>query len=100
MAFTSPTGVRVFFEYLRGAGRDVRSLGNSKVAAIGEGTKKALAERGIYADLMPEIYDGASLGTALAEELQCGRAGVASQSCCGKQRDSGSSFGTERSAGG
>lgn len=72
IAFTSPTGVRVFFEYLRGAGRDVRSLGNSKVAAIGEGTKKALAERGIQADLMPEIYDGASLGTALAKVCSAG----------------------------
>ena len=43
-----------------------------KVAAIGQGTAKALEERGILADLIPEVYDGDSLGEALAAELQGG----------------------------
>lgn len=72
IAFTSPTGVRFFFEALRAAKKDVRSLGNIRVAAIGQGTRKALEERGILADLMPEVYDGASLGAALASACQPG----------------------------
>ena len=46
-------------------------MAHLKIAAIGEGTRKALAERGLLADLMPEVYDGASLGAALAEV--CGK---------------------------
>ena len=66
IAFTSPTGVRVFMEELIEAGTDIRRMAGRKIAAIGEGTRKALRERGLAADLMPEIYDGASLGEALA----------------------------------
>ena len=47
-------------------GTDLRKLAHVKIAAIGEGTKKALRERGLLADLIPEVYDGASLGEALA----------------------------------
>ena len=49
-----------------GNGTDLRKLAHVKIAAIGEGTKKALRERGLLADLIPEVYDGASLGEALA----------------------------------
>lgn len=66
-AFTSPYGVKVFFEKLFQSGRDARALAHMKFAVIGEGTKKALAEHGILADLMPEIYDGVHLGEAMAE---------------------------------
>lgn len=65
VAFTSPTGVRIFMEELAETGTDIRKLAGLKIAAIGEGTKKALRERGLVADLMPEVYDGASLGEAL-----------------------------------
>ena len=71
LVFTSPTGVDVFFEKMREYGKDVRALGTVKTAVIGEGTRKKLAERGIFADLMPEVYDGDSLGEALAAKL-CG----------------------------
>jgi len=66
IVFTSPAGVRIFFDALAAEHRDVRALGGVRVAAIGGGTAKALAERGIYADLVPEVYDGESLGEALA----------------------------------
>ena len=66
-AFTSPYGVKVFFDELLKSGRDARALAHLKFAAIGEGTKKALAEHGILADLLPEVYDGAHLGEALAK---------------------------------
>lgn len=72
IAFTSPTGVRIFFEEMKKSGTDIRALGAAKIAAIGTGTKKALAERGILTDLMPELYDGEALGKALCEACEGG----------------------------
>lgn len=72
VVFTSPTGVKVFFEQMREAGCDIRCLGRAKIAAIGSGTKKALEERGLFVDLMPEIYDGEALGIALSRQVQAG----------------------------
>ena len=72
IAFTSPTGVKVFFEEMKKSGTDIRKLGGVKIAAIGNGTKKALQERGLYADLVPEVFDGASLGKALREACREG----------------------------
>ena len=72
IAFTSPSGVRIFFELLMEEGKDIRSLGNLKIAAIGKGTQKALKERGLYPDLMPEVFDGASLGRKMAQECENG----------------------------
>lgn len=68
IVFTSSAGVRIFFDGLTAEHKDVRALGGVKVAAIGGGTGKALAEHGIYPDLVPEVYDGAALGAALAEK--------------------------------
>lgn len=70
IAFTSPTGVRIFFEEMYRAGTDVRKLCRVKIAAIGGGTQKALEERGFFPNLVPEIYDGESLGKALCRELR------------------------------
>lgn len=69
LVFTSPTGVDVFFEELRQCGKDIRCLGRMKLAVIGEGTAKKLSERGLFADLMPKVYDGDSLGETLAEAV-------------------------------
>ena len=69
LVFTSPSGVDVFFEKLLNLKADVRSLGSTKIAAVGERKEKKLKERGIIADLIPEIYDGDSLGAALAAKL-------------------------------
>lgn len=70
IAFTSPAGVEVFFEELAEVNRDIRSLAGCRIAAIGGGTAKALRERGILADLMPERYDGDALGRLLAEQAE------------------------------
>ncbi|MDO4339494.1 MAG: uroporphyrinogen-III C-methyltransferase [Eubacteriales bacterium] len=72
IVFTSPTGVEIFFAEMRKRQQDIRSMGNAKIAAIGEGTRKKLSEHGLYVDLMPEVYDGDSLGAALAEVLTGG----------------------------
>ena len=67
IAFTSPSGVKIFFEFLKKNGKDIRALGRAKLAAIGKGTKRELEARGMYPDLMPEVLDGASLGKKMAE---------------------------------
>ncbi|MCD7744890.1 MAG: uroporphyrinogen-III C-methyltransferase [Lachnospiraceae bacterium] len=69
IVFTSPTGVRVFFEEMAEHGIDCRALGSVRFAVIGNGTKKVLAEHGFYADLMPEVYDAAHLGRALRDAI-------------------------------
>lgn len=66
IAFTSPTGVRIFFEEMEKAELDIRCLAGAKIAAVGTGTRKALKKHGILADLVPETYDGENLGKALA----------------------------------
>lgn len=65
VAFTSPTGVKVFFEEMKKTKTDVRKMCNVKIAAIGKGTQKALEERGLFPDLIPQVYDGQTLGREL-----------------------------------
>lgn len=83
IAFTSPTGVRVFFEEMRRAKKDIRSMGNCKIAAIGAGTGKELEGRGIFVDLMPEVYDGIHLGQALAQSGEPGCRVLLPRAKCG-----------------
>lgn len=66
IVFTSQVGVRIFFEQLAVREVDIRKLSNVKFAVIGEGTRKALRQRGFLADLMPDVYDGESLAHMLA----------------------------------
>jgi len=66
IVFTSQIGVRIFFEEMEKAKVDVRRLHAAKFAVIGEGTARALRQKGIHADLMPKVYDGVSLARLLA----------------------------------
>ena len=66
VCLTSPNGVAPLFERLAAAGRDARSLSTARVAAIGPGTARALAERGILADVVPERFVAEALVEALA----------------------------------
>ena len=65
VVFTSPIGVKVFFDEMRKEHFDIRKLGSAKIGAIGEGTEKALQERGVFTDFMPSVYDGETLGREL-----------------------------------
>jgi uroporphyrinogen III methyltransferase/synthase len=70
ICLTSPNGVARLFERLAQSDRhptDARALAGARVAAIGPGTARALAERGIAADIVPERYVAESLVEALAE---------------------------------
>lgn len=66
LVFTSKNGVESFFGGMAESGLDMRELSGCKIAAIGKQTADVLKKHGLYADLMPERFDGC----ALAEELR------------------------------
>lgn len=72
LVFTSPAGVEVFCRAMLDAGMDIRRFGTGKIAAIGSGTQRELRKHGILADLVPEVYDAAHLGRAVAADCQDG----------------------------
>jgi uroporphyrinogen III methyltransferase/synthase len=65
LCLTSPNGVAELFARLTAAGRDARALAALTVAAIGPGTARALQERGILADVVPERFVAEGLLEAL-----------------------------------
>ena len=62
----SPNAVEGLFERLAAGGRDARALAGARVASVGPGTTRALAERGITADVVPERFVAEGLVEALA----------------------------------
>jgi uroporphyrinogen III methyltransferase/synthase len=64
ICFTSPNGVRVYFDALD---RDARALGGATVAAIGPGTAAELERHGIRADIVPERFVAEGLLEALPD---------------------------------
>ncbi len=69
ICLTSPNGVAGLFERLVACDppADARALAGARVAAIGPGTARALAEHGISADVVPERSVAESLVQALAD---------------------------------
>ncbi|HWJ42552.1 MAG TPA: uroporphyrinogen-III C-methyltransferase [Solirubrobacterales bacterium] len=72
ICLTSPNGARLLFEAVEAAGLDARALAGVTVAAIGPGTARALAERGVLADLVPERFVAEGLIEALESEEVAG----------------------------
>lgn len=70
LVFTSPSGVRLFFERMRKKKEDIRMLGGLKLAAIGSATACALEERGLIPTFVPQEYHAAALGGGLAEAVR------------------------------
>jgi len=70
VCLTSPVGVELLFERLddgRHPRGDARALAHARVAAIGPGTARALAQHGILADVVPERFLAESLVDALSD---------------------------------
>ncbi len=63
IAFTSASGVAVFFDRLAASGSKVPT--SVRIAAVGPATERALAERGARADVVPREFRG----ERLAEEI-------------------------------
>lgn len=61
--FTSRNGVELFRKTLKKHRIDIRRLSSLRFAVIGEGTKTALEEAGIYADFVPSRYSSADLAS-------------------------------------
>jgi uroporphyrinogen III methyltransferase/synthase len=70
--FTSRNAVDAIFARLDALGRDARAFGRTKIAAIGPRTARALAQRGIRAELIPEKFVGDEAARALIEVTQLG----------------------------
>jgi uroporphyrinogen III methyltransferase/synthase len=73
VCLTSANGVELLFEALAASGRDARALANATVAAIGPGTARALRERGVIADVVPDKSVAEALVESLAEVEVQGR---------------------------
>ncbi|MDR1377728.1 MAG: uroporphyrinogen-III C-methyltransferase [Synergistaceae bacterium] len=71
--FTSTAGVEFFFERLKRDRRDIREIGDAKIAAVGPATKDAIESHGLRVDLIPPLYSGAALGESLLREYQSSR---------------------------
>ena len=72
IGFTSPQGVRHFFEQMRLLKMDMRTLlANEELlfAVIGQGTRKELECYGIFPEYMPEEYTARAMGSLLEEKL-------------------------------
>jgi uroporphyrinogen III methyltransferase / synthase len=69
VCFTSANAVETLFERLSQAAhpRDARAFAGARVAAIGPGTARALAEHWLVADIVPERFVAEALVEALAD---------------------------------
>lgn len=61
LVFSSPNGVRKFFEAFFAVYEDIREIGGARLAAVGAGTAAELKKYGLMVDVMPK--------KAVAEEL-------------------------------
>jgi uroporphyrinogen III methyltransferase/synthase len=70
LVFTSANGVHALLRRLDAIGRDLRSLGSVKFAAIGPKTAAALGEYRLRADLVPEAtFSSEGLASALSPHI-------------------------------
>ena len=70
LVFTSSNGVRHFLDRLWARGRDLRSLGPIRIAAIGPATAEALARYHLRADLVPDSFRSEALAEALRDRVR------------------------------
>lgn len=63
--FTSPNGVKVFFDAMTALGKDARVFATNRLATLGAKTAAALAKYGIKADFVPTVFTGRELGWQL-----------------------------------
>ena len=61
LIFSSPNGVRRFFQAFFAVYEDIREIGGARIAAVGPGTAAELKKYGLMVDVMPQ--------KAVAEEL-------------------------------
>ena len=72
LIFTSVNGVEYFFSRLHEKGRDSRTLGNARIAAIGAQTAARLKDYGILADIVPLEFRAEGIVAALTGRIKQG----------------------------
>tara|TARA_B100001123_G_scaffold444831_1_gene594708 strand:+ start:1101 stop:2624 length:1524 start_codon:yes stop_codon:yes gene_type:complete len=65
--FSSPNGVRFFFEIFFEEFQDVRSLGFMRIGAVGPATAKEIEKHHLQVEVMPDKHTGSELAKALIE---------------------------------
>ncbi|HUF61486.1 MAG TPA: uroporphyrinogen-III C-methyltransferase [Verrucomicrobiales bacterium] len=68
LVFTSPNGAEAFFELFFRLYADARCLGGARIAAIGPGTARKIAEYRLAVDLQPEEYIAEGLVRAFEQQ--------------------------------
>ena len=69
IVFTSANGVECFFEEMQEIRKDIRDLAHVRFAVIGDGTKKALEEHGIFCDFIPTAYSSKDMAEAMVPHI-------------------------------
>lgn len=72
LVFTSPAGVAYFMSLLNQYDRDIRCIGDIRLAAVGSATRDALLSHGLRVSLMPQRYNGIELGRCLRKAVRPG----------------------------
>jgi len=70
--FTSVNGVNIFFDKFKTSKKDIRSIGNAKICAIGEATKQALENLYLTVNFTPEEYVAEALTEGLKDKIKSG----------------------------
>jgi uroporphyrinogen III methyltransferase / synthase len=65
IVFSSPNGVRFFFEAFLAEFKDIRSMGFMRIAAVGPATAREIEKLNLSVDMMPEKHTEADLAEAL-----------------------------------
>ena len=69
IVFTSANGVECFFEEMQEIRKDIRDLAHIRFAVIGDGTKKALENHGIFCDFIPTAYSSKDMAEAMVPHI-------------------------------
>lgn len=67
LVLTSANAVERFLGELQARGRDARALAGMRIACVGRATARALEQRGLLADLIPERGSGEGLAAAIID---------------------------------
>lgn len=70
IVFTSANGVECFFEEMQEVRKDIRDLAHIRFAVIGDGTKKALEDHGIFCDFIPTAYSSKDMAEAMVPHIE------------------------------
>lgn len=73
--FTSENGVERTWDAIRGSDGDARAFGNTRLAAIGPATARALERHGLRADITAKEFKGEGLAEAMLPALAAPPAG-------------------------